>query len=1310
MLFIHDKSKLLFEDLKYRNNKIAKAKIVAIAMCDTTDTPATHYAVNISSKLASHFVLDGSSVIKYAYTSTNVFEPDTKWTEAAEKIIEKVDYVDAIASQTTEAFNSNVQITQDFLTLGAENRQGKKRTIKGITIHSTDNEASYARNEREYLSNPDRERKDVGWHLCVDESVCIQAAPFDEIMYHAQSGNETTIGIEMCHTGNRLVVIERTAKLTADLLKQYDLTINDLYRHYDWYVTKPCPSILAYNNWQGWEEFKLKVESYLNNLSVLPDIGEGKDEDVDEEVRLENDSTNISFKTEDKWNAGDHIVLVKILNNRSNYGEIENNLIKFLGDYLIYHELTTSSLWRLTDLVSSGREFPVYYNNLSDFNLLINSVNKYMQDALSGYNNIEVSLTNLPRRDADGNIIIMPFEKDTRDITSTTFFMNTDTQTIEEDYSSTTINGHILYSSKFEDGANYTSDKNILSNNMYERIYPDLVVAPRGATSLYNRGIVSVKDIINILDQKDEASLVANAPKEIDGVKAEDTISTVKAFGESEDAVEGYDYNKQKPIIGKIPNLFDPYPVDDKIAQLEKHFPLITLEYDNANSISENMLLYMINRFGHVEQRMVALENIVSTQMRVLNRLGARVQINCVYYGGQSCHDKYKCIRCLSDDLVNDAAIVTIEQCANCSRYEPVIGQVYDILDQNIKPGEAQIYDDIQASYMTKEQFVSFNRVEEYTLEKQSPETNLSLLHMRNDEDKSYETLLKDANNFTMDWTPTRLFDQSPHIIDYKYDPDKIYQDKDRLLASANKYEDGWREQSIVTFTRPDYGADTMTEGSLGGNNYDNANMDTFFSLNSYETEKEDVRKVILEHCEKAMQYAKFGRFLYHYGSTLTSEYANKTPEELLNALNNGERVTTYYNDAKKSAYFDCSAFVSWIYRLAGLVTDRFTTGDVPMRTDMVCIVNSKDVSNIKEAIKKAIPGDLILYNGHVSIYAGLDEEYEASTDTVEDSKQLALNKIRNQTTFKGIYRHKNMSTPDLKNVSYINIKMTLADFVNAQKGKNVGRDTDGDGKVDYVKDGDYQYDTNLLRNYINPDFKLTSDLRLQFVDIRNTIEPGVITAKMINEYLDKTSTKKIRGLKVDAQYNPVRDENGNLVFEEKYLFPRGEIWMAAAQKSGLSPLYLLTHCALETGWCADSNWTNYSGKYKAQNSDNYIFNAFGIWCDDDDQNRITARKNCEQNEWFTLEKAIVEGAAWVTKNYLELEADYGRQDTIYFMKWHFGNLIEGQNGKPCTHQYATDMSWADKIARMMYAMLASCPIGRENALKKFKYYIPKFE
>ena len=56
---------------------------------------------------------------------------------------------------------------------------------------------------------------------------------------------------------------------------------------------------------------------------------------------------------------------------------------------------------------------------------------------------------------------------------------------------------------------------------------------------------------------------------------------------------------------------------------------------------------------------------------------------------------KYKCIRCLKDNRINDGAIVTLDQCLCCTRYEPIEGQVYAILDET-GPNVSQVIDDIQ--------------------------------------------------------------------------------------------------------------------------------------------------------------------------------------------------------------------------------------------------------------------------------------------------------------------------------------------------------------------------------------------------------------------------------------------------------------------------------------------------------------------------------------------------------------------------------------------------------------------------------------
>ena len=52
-----------------------------------------------------------------------------------------------------------------------------------------------------------------------------------------------------------------------------------------------------------------------------------------------------------------------------------------------------------------------------------------------------------------------------------------------------------------------------------------------------------------------------------------------------------------------------------------------------------------------------------------------------------------------------------MDQCLTCTRYEPIIGQVYDILDETGFNGSA-ILDDMQMSYMSLGDFKNLNDVE----------------------------------------------------------------------------------------------------------------------------------------------------------------------------------------------------------------------------------------------------------------------------------------------------------------------------------------------------------------------------------------------------------------------------------------------------------------------------------------------------------------------------------------------------------------------------------------------------------------------
>lgn len=183
--------------------------------------------------------------------------------------------------------------------------------------------------------------------------------------------------------------------------------------------------------------------------------------------------------------------------------------------------------------------------------------------------------------------------------------------------------------------------------------------------------------------------------------------------------------NLVKANSGSVPNMHDPYPVDEKIQQLEMHnmqtvfnpMELIAIRNSKTLPVLANNTadaLQLLSR--RTENRLVQLDNILATQLRYLHRMSARININCIYYGGQSIYDKYKCIRCLHDDMINDTTI-TLDQCLNCTRYEPIIGQVYEIPEienSMLDIGTAPVIDDNQSSRISHEEYYKTIKVDQY--------------------------------------------------------------------------------------------------------------------------------------------------------------------------------------------------------------------------------------------------------------------------------------------------------------------------------------------------------------------------------------------------------------------------------------------------------------------------------------------------------------------------------------------------------------------------------------------------------------------
>lgn len=147
-------------------------------------------------------------------------------------------------------------------------RPGLAMTATTITIHNTGNVSSSAANERSWLTNKSNNRT-ASYHIAIDEIEAIECIPLNENAWHAGdgskagSGNRTSIGIEICESGNYAKTLDNAVQLVASMLKERGWGVDRLRRHYDW-SGKICPRLMYDGGkWTGWEQFKSRVAALL---------------------------------------------------------------------------------------------------------------------------------------------------------------------------------------------------------------------------------------------------------------------------------------------------------------------------------------------------------------------------------------------------------------------------------------------------------------------------------------------------------------------------------------------------------------------------------------------------------------------------------------------------------------------------------------------------------------------------------------------------------------------------------------------------------------------------------------------------------------------------------------------------------------------------------------------------------------------------------------------------------------------------------------------------------------------------------------
>jgi len=145
--------------------------------------------------------------------------------------------------------------------------------VNGIVIHYTANPGTSAQQNRDYFNGlAESHITKASAHFIVGlEGEIVQCIPTSEIAYASNDRNYDTISIECCIEDDTGEFNEETYEsllhLTTFLMGKFDLTSEDVIRHYD--VTgKLCPKYYVEHP-EAWEQFKEDLDAYIEKYGQV---------------------------------------------------------------------------------------------------------------------------------------------------------------------------------------------------------------------------------------------------------------------------------------------------------------------------------------------------------------------------------------------------------------------------------------------------------------------------------------------------------------------------------------------------------------------------------------------------------------------------------------------------------------------------------------------------------------------------------------------------------------------------------------------------------------------------------------------------------------------------------------------------------------------------------------------------------------------------------------------------------------------------------------------------------------------------------
>lgn len=144
---------------------------------------------------------------------------------------------------------------------------GKGNKRKKICIHETDNTRKGANAVAHAKLQANGNSRQASWHWTVDDKEAVQSFDHSIRCWAAgtEKGNNEAIHIEICvnEDGDYRKAVQNAAFLTAKILKDEGLTINDVVQH-NYYSGKNCPRIMRSVSDIPWSSFIQMVKANLH--------------------------------------------------------------------------------------------------------------------------------------------------------------------------------------------------------------------------------------------------------------------------------------------------------------------------------------------------------------------------------------------------------------------------------------------------------------------------------------------------------------------------------------------------------------------------------------------------------------------------------------------------------------------------------------------------------------------------------------------------------------------------------------------------------------------------------------------------------------------------------------------------------------------------------------------------------------------------------------------------------------------------------------------------------------------------------------